>query len=87
MAAEKGRYAVILKKSGEVSDIKLMEGGPPEINNEDEYTVTEVPGDVQIGMVKKGSGFEWPDKEAPADRYGTGAVRTDDTPPKKVAEK
>lgn len=77
--AETGRTAVILKETNEVIDIKLMEGAEPDLRNPENYLVEEVPGDVQIGMIRKGAGkFEWPEGEDGSGRYGPGTTRYKD---------
>lgn len=51
------RYATILKETGEVTNIQIMEGdNAPEINGDTahNYIVEKVGGGVLIGMVKGG---------------------------------
>jgi hypothetical protein len=81
------RYAVILKETGEVADIKIMEGDTaPEINGDvaDKYEVVKVGGGVMIGMVKGGpnnaaDGYGFPEGTNIGDRHGTGATRIADS--------
>jgi hypothetical protein len=55
---EKGRFAVIIKETGEVSEIKRFEGGKtPEVGHPELYDVVEVGPDVKIGMVRDGDTF------------------------------
>jgi hypothetical protein len=85
MAVASGRWAVILKETGEVIDIKLMDGTEPEINQDqvERYEVEEVDGGVMIGMVRGGKGeavggFGFPEEGGIGDRYGTGVTRLAD---------
>lgn len=64
-----GRWAVVVKDTGVVSDIKLMQGGlEPELRNDhkDQYELVQLDADdeVAIGMVRGGKGkggFSWPE--------------------------
>lgn len=68
MAVEKGRWAVIIKETGEVSDIKRMESGKPDVRNPERYDIIEVPADVKIGMVRgEGGTFAFPAPERQAE--------------------
>lgn len=78
------RYALVLKETGEVTDIKLMDGVEPEINSDvaDQYEV--FPSDtLQIGMVRGGKanavdGFGFSDEQVAANRSASGVTRIAD---------
>jgi hypothetical protein len=77
-----GRYAVILKETGEVIDIKIMEGAAPELNADKAhlYDVEQVDAGVLIGMVRGGpndsaGAFGFPEGESIGDRYGSAATK------------
>lgn len=80
------RYAVILKETGEVSDVKLMEGDMlPEINTDaaDKYEVAKVGPGVAIGMVRGGpvhsaDGFGFPEGYTGPAPAGGGVTRVAD---------
>lgn len=77
------RYAVILKATNEVTEIKIMEGdNAPEINGDTahNYIVEKVGPGVLIGMVKGGpnnaaDGFGFPEGTNIGDRHGSGATK------------
>lgn len=82
---EKGRFAIVIKESGEVSEIKRFEGGQrPEIAHPELYDVVEVASDVQIGMVRQGGAFAFAynrpslQAAAPADAVAQDGVGSDD---------
>ena len=70
------RYAVILKQTGEVIDVKLIDGPKPEFEGDkaDQYEIIEADDGIQIGMVRGGpryqvAGFGFPE-DVPVQRYG-----------------
>lgn len=77
------RYAVILKATGEVTEIKIMEGdNAPEINGDTahNYLVEKVGPGVLIGMVRGGpnnaaDGFGFPEGTNIGDRHGSSATK------------
>lgn len=81
------RYVVILKETGEVSDIKLMEGDvEPKINTDviDKYDVEEVDGGVKIDMFRGGpvhsvAGFGYPEGYTGPAPTGGGITRVSAT--------
>lgn len=77
------RIATIVKATGMVSNISLMESEP--VNYDDtQFDKVEVPEHVKIGMVRSGDGFDWPNEDAKTraeNRSEPGATQATDASP------
>jgi len=78
----KGRWATIMKDTGEVANISVISTGKqPEVarDKHDSITFKEVPDDVAIGMILTDGGhYEWPEGKEPLPSAGFDATSRDD---------